>query len=63
MNQTSDPKNRRAVVCIFCGLLTPVPENRVADEPRLSIIRCHVCGKEAPYPADKIIGVRAVGLN
>ena len=62
MNQTADPKNRKAVVCLFCGLLTLVPESRVADA-RVSIIRCHRCGKEAPYPADKIIGVRVVGMN
>jgi hypothetical protein len=74
VNQTADPKNRRVVVCLFCGLLTPVPENRLADAPRLSIIRCHVCGKEAPYLADQLtdgqdmlsIGIpraRAAGLN
>jgi hypothetical protein len=74
MNQTAGPKNRRAVVCLFCGLLTPVPENRLADDPRVSLIRCQRCGKEAPYPADKITDgqdmpntgtpkVRVVGLN
>jgi len=63
VNQTAGPKNRRTVVCLFCGLLTPVPETRLADDPRISIIRCHRCCKEAPYPADKIIGVRVVGMN
>lgn len=74
MNQTVGRKNCRAIVCLFCGLLTPVPDNRFADNPRVSLIRCHRCGKEAPYPADKIIDsqdmpdigtpkVRAVGLN
>jgi hypothetical protein len=74
MNQTAGRKNRRAVVCLFCGLLTPVPETRLADDPRVSLVRCHRCGKEAPYPADKItdghdvpnIGtpkVRVVALN
>jgi hypothetical protein len=73
VNQTADLKNRKAVVCLFCGLLTPVPENRLADA-RVSIIRCHRCGKEAPYPANEIrVGqdmpntgtprARAVGLN
>ena len=72
MNQTADPKNRRAVVCLFCGLLTPVPESRFAGA-RVSLIRCHRCGKEAPYPAGEItaaqdmsnIGtkVRVVGMN
>ena len=74
MNQIAGRKNRQAVVCLFCGLLTPVPDNRLAHDPRLSIIRCHVCGKEAPYPANNItdrqdmpnIGtprVRVVGMN
>jgi hypothetical protein len=54
MNQTAGRKNRRAVVCLFCGLLTPVSQNRFADAPRVSIIRCRRCGKEAPYPANKI---------
>ena len=34
MNQTAG--NRPAVLCLFCGLLTPVPETRVADDPRIS---------------------------
>jgi hypothetical protein len=65
MNQTADPKNRPVVVCLFCGLLTPVPENRFANNPRISIIRCHRCGKEAPYPADEIVHgqARAAGSN
>ena len=35
----------QTVVCIFCGRQTPTPENRLA----VSLIRCHRCGKEAPY--------------
>jgi transcription elongation factor Elf1 len=74
MNQTAGRKNKKAVVCLFCGLLTPVPENRLADDARVSIIRCRRCGKEAPYPANRITDgqdvpnirtpkVRVVGLN
>jgi hypothetical protein len=46
------------VVCMFCGMRTPAPApkparrsaNRVAPANfRVSIIRCHICGKEAPY--------------
>jgi hypothetical protein len=73
MNQTAGPKSR-AVVCLFCGLHTPAHENRSVDDPRVSIIRCQRCGKEAPYPSNRIIDVegmpnsgtrrgRAVGLN
>jgi hypothetical protein len=74
MSQTAGPRNRRAVVCLFCGLHTPAPENRSVDDPRVSIIRCQRCGKEAPYPAGEIIDaqdmpnigtlkVRVVGLS
>jgi RNase P subunit RPR2 len=55
MNQASDQKHCRAVICLFCGTHTPLPETRSSDDPRLSIIRCQQCGKEAPYPAGKII--------
>jgi hypothetical protein len=46
------------VVCLFCGMHTPAPPpkaarrsaRRAADATfRVSIIRCQVCGKEAPY--------------
>jgi len=74
MNQTADQNKRRAVLCLFCGLHTPAPETRSANDPRICIIRCRRCGKEAPYPANKIVDgqnmadsqtlrVRVVGLN
>jgi hypothetical protein len=46
------------VVCLFCGMHTPAPPpqparrsaRKAADATfRVSIIRCHACGKEAPY--------------
>jgi hypothetical protein len=42
------------VTCIFCGLPTPVPASGpskfASHVPRhISIVRCKVCGKEAPY--------------
>jgi hypothetical protein len=46
------------VVCLFCGSRTPAPApkpalrsaRKAADANfRVSIVRCHVCGKEAPY--------------
>jgi hypothetical protein len=55
MTQTSDQKHCRAVICIFCGTQTPLPETQSSGDVRLAIIRCHQCGKEAPYPADEII--------
>ena len=59
MNQTADRRERCAVVCLFCGLHTPAPENRSPDDPRVSIVRCRRCGKEAPYPASSIIDTQA----
>jgi hypothetical protein len=48
------------VACIYCGLPTPVPvsgSGQLASHatPRTSIIRCEVCGKEAPYRARDIV--------
>jgi hypothetical protein len=54
MNQTAGRKDHRAVVCLFCGLHTPV-SSRLAGHVGVSIIRCCRCGKEAPYPAATII--------
>jgi hypothetical protein len=74
MNQTPDQKHFRAVICIFCGTQTPLPETQSSGDVRLAIIRCHQCGKEAPYSAGKIIDsqeiprigyvrIRAVGMG
>ena len=51
-----DTITRKEVTCIFCGLPTPVPtsgDSRLSSHvsPRISIVRCNVCGKEAPYRA------------
>lgn len=51
----------KEVICIFCGLPTPVPASdpsKIASyvPRRISIIRCKVCGKEAPYRACDILG-------
>jgi hypothetical protein len=74
MSQTSDQKHYRAVICLFCGTHTPLPETRPSGDVRLAIIRCHQCGKEAPYSAGKIIDsqeipsigylkIRAIGMG
>jgi len=53
-----EKENSAEVVCLFCGSRTPAPApkparrsaRRVADANfRVSLVRCHVCGKEAPY--------------
>ena len=39
------------VVCLFCGHHTPA----LAVVSGISLIRCRLCGKEAPYPANDIV--------
>jgi hypothetical protein len=53
-----------AVICLHCGQHTPLPlpANRerfagrfAVSYRRLSIVRCFICGKEAPYLASDVI--------
>jgi hypothetical protein len=63
INEEPERTTGRGVTCIFCGLPTPVSkpsQGRFATHlaranSRLSIVRCHVCGKEAPYPVHEIV--------
>jgi ribosomal protein S26 len=55
MSQATDPNHHKAVKCLFCGIRTPLPKSRLNAEIRVSIVRCHRCGREAPYPEDKYI--------
>jgi hypothetical protein len=52
------------VICLYCGVHTPLPVSAsrglstdaiAMSNPPLSIVRCQVCGKEAPYLADEIV--------
>ena len=59
LSQTRETITRGEVTCIFCGLPTPVPSPGptlfASYVPRhISIIRCKLCGKEAPYRASDI---------
>jgi hypothetical protein len=62
VSQHSESATQSGVVCIFCGLPTPVQTAREGTfttdvfqlDRRVSIVRCEVCGKEAPYPAYEI---------
>ena len=59
MTQKRRNENAR-VVCLFCGSRTFVPAFAARDiaegdsGPGVSLIRCHVCRKEAPYSASEI---------
>lgn len=57
------------VVCLYCGLHTPLPVSKSRRQctdslgisnPALSIVRCHSCGKEAPYLADEYVAFKGV---
>jgi hypothetical protein len=62
LSQTRETITRKEVTCIFCGLPTPVPASSpskfASHVPRhISIVRCELCGKEAPYRARDIFDV------
>lgn len=67
---TQQPRNENArVVCLFCGTSTFVPASASRDsstEPDsatgITLIRCHVCRKEAPYSASEIFRLQEVPL-
>jgi hypothetical protein len=69
MTQQSKKENAR-VVCLFCGASTFVPVSGTRDMlsqpdsgPGITIIRCHVCRKEAPYSASEIFLTQEVPLS
>ncbi len=75
MKSNSEKRLRDGVVCLFCGRGNALPEAgpRNSEGRRLVIVRCQVCGKEAPYPAEQIVPLeeevdgkrltRAAGMN
>jgi RNase P subunit RPR2 len=69
MTQKPRSENARVVVCLFCGTHTFVPVSPARDianesnsGPGITIVRCHVCHKEAPYSASEIFLLRKVAL-
>ena len=55
-SQKLETITRKEVTCIFCGLPTPVPASSPSQSashvpPHIFIVRCKLCGKEAPYRA------------
>ncbi len=67
MSQGVEESYHKGVICLFCGKSTHVPpqveRRRSANPPesgsRVSIIRCHLCGKESLYLPDEIVDVQA----
>jgi hypothetical protein len=57
------------VVCLHCGMHTPLPnlsnlgrsEHTVTTSgPKIALVRCIWCGKEAPYLADEIVVLTSI---
>jgi hypothetical protein len=67
MNQSRNETAR--VICLFCGTRTFVPAspargfaNQPDSGPGITLVRCHVCCKEAPYSASEIFLLQEVPL-
>jgi hypothetical protein len=65
LNQNPETVIRYEVTCLFCGLPTPVPVpgplTFACHVPRhISIVRCELCGKEAPYRTRDIVQSSAI---
>jgi len=62
LSRDSEAPSHSGVTCIFCGLPTPVrvtSQKVLATYPprpssRVSIVRCEICGKEAPYLSEEV---------
>ncbi len=61
MTQKRRSESDRVVVCLFCGTRTFVPFSPARDIasqsdswPGVTLVRCHLCRKEAPYSASEI---------
>ena len=70
MTQKSRNESDRVVVCLFCGARTFVPfsaAREVASQsdsgPGVTLVRCHLCRKEAPYSASEIFFTQEVPLS
>lgn len=67
MSQSIAEGSTKGVICLFCGqsnsLRAPIewrrPEHAAELGSRVSIVRCHVCGKEALYLPEEIVDFQA----
>lgn len=68
MSQKLRNESGLVVVCLFCGTRTFVPAsprdavNLPESTPGVTLVRCHVCRKEAPYSASEIFPNPEVSL-
>lgn len=68
MTQQYRNQNSRVVLCLFCGSQTfvPVSPSRDAADQEfgsgITLVRCHVCHKEAPYGASEMFLQRESSL-
>lgn len=61
-NRDPEETAHSGVTCIFCGLPTPAhaPAKKTFEayppQPsrRVSLVRCEICGKEAPYLSSEV---------
>jgi hypothetical protein len=60
-------KDCRGVVCLFCGSHAPLPRpsrtqrndaDDAGQEALVALVRCRLCGKEAPYGPQEIVDFR-----
>jgi hypothetical protein len=64
MSQQPETQHWSGVVCMFCGRRTPLPVStgpKTSEGRRVLILRCQVCGKEAPYQASEMFEFQEEG--
>jgi hypothetical protein len=69
MTQKRQSTSDCIVVCLFCGTRTAVPVSQSRDSANhsdsgvgVTLIRCQVCRKEAPYSASDIVRFQDIAL-
>ena len=61
----------KGVTCLFCGARTPIPTSTDIEtgrefdhsSSRYCIVRCSLCGKEAPYLSSELLDIDEVDLQ
>jgi hypothetical protein len=70
MTQKPPSASNSIVVCLFCGTHTAVPFSHSRDSASrpdsgvgVTLVRCQVCRKEAPYSASDIFAPQEVPVG